>query len=50
MTQQILYDKGLFDSSPDADKVLKEFVIATRGRLDLEKVNDDVIQCFYSRI
>ena len=43
-TIEILYDKGLFDSFPNADKVLKNFLFVTRRRVDLEKVNDDVIQ------
>ena len=47
-TIQILYDKGLFDAFPNADKVLKNFLFVTRRRGDLEKVNDDVIQRFCS--
>ena len=43
-TFQILYDKGLFDSFPNADGVLKDFLFATKSRGDLEKVNDDVFQ------
>ena len=43
MTIQILYDKGLFDSFQNADKVLKDFFIITRRRPDLsEQVNDDI--------
>ena len=42
-TVQILYDKGLFDAFANADKVLKNFLFATRRRPDLEKANDDVI-------
>ena len=42
-TIQILYDKGLFDNFPNADKVSKEFLIVVRRRPDLEKVKD-VIQ------
>ena len=30
MTIQILYDKGLFDDFPNADKVLKDFLFVTR--------------------
>ena len=41
---QILYDKGLFLSFPNADKVSKDFLFVTKRRLDLEKVNDVVIQ------
>ena len=41
-TIQILYDKGLFDSFHNADKVLKDFLFVTRRRPDLEKVNDVV--------
>ena len=42
-TIQILYDKGLFDAFPNADKVLKAFLFTTRRRPDLsEQVNDDV--------
>ena len=43
-TNQILYDKGLFDSFPDADNILKEFLFVKRRRSDLEKVNYDVVQ------
>ena len=41
-TIQILYDKGLFDTFENADKVLEDFLFTTRRRPDLEKVNDDV--------
>ena len=41
-TIQILYDKGLFDSYANADKVLEEFLFTRRRRPDLEKVNDDI--------
>ena len=40
----ILYEKGLVDASPNADKVLKDSLFVTRPRPDLEKVKDDVIQ------
>ena len=40
---QILHDKGLFESFPNADKVLKDFLFVTRRRPDLEKLNDDVV-------
>ena len=46
MSTQILYDE-LFDSFPIADKVLKDFLFATRRRPDSKKVKDDVIQWFY---
>ena len=46
-TIQILYDEGLFDAFPNADKVKKDFMSATRRRPDSEEVNDD-IQCIYS--
>ena len=39
-----LYDKGFFDSFPNADKVFKDFLFLTRRRADLEKVQDDDIQ------
>ena len=42
-TIQILYEKGLFDAFPNADNFLKDVLFVTRGRGDLEKVND-VIQ------
>ena len=38
-----MYDKGLFDCFPNAEKVLKIFLFVTRGRrrrADLEDVND----------
>ena len=41
-TIQILYDKGLFDTFQNADKVLEDFSFTTRRRLDLEKVNDNI--------
>ena len=41
-TIQIPYDKGLFDKFQNADKVLEDFLITTRRRPDLEKVNDDI--------
>ena len=44
-TIQILYDKGLFDKVPNADKVLKGFLLVERRRFDLDEVND-VIQWF----
>ena len=43
MTIQILYEKGLFDSFPYADKVLKDFSVKRR-RLDLKELKDDVNQ------
>ena len=43
-TIQILYDKGLFDNSANAEEVLKDFLFTTRRRPDLEKVNDTDIQ------
>ena len=49
-TIQILYDKGLFDNFQNADKVLQDFLFTTRRRPDLEKVNDDVVQWFCSKI
>ena len=41
-TIQILYDKGLFDTFQNADKVLEDFLFTTRRRPDLEKINDDI--------
>ena len=35
-TIQILYDKSLFDTFQNADKVLEDFLITTRRRPDLE--------------
>ena len=43
-TLQLFYDKSLFDSFPNADKVLKEFMFVTRRRPDLANINDGVIQ------
>ena len=43
-TMQILYDKRLFDIYAKADEVLNEFLPVTRGRVDSEKVKDDVTQ------
>ena len=45
---QILHHKGYFDDYANADEVLKDFLFVTRCRGVLEKVNDDVIQRFYS--
>ena len=36
-TIQILYDRGLFDSFQNADKVLEEFLYTTRRRSDLSE-------------
>ena len=41
-TLQILYDKGLFGSYGNADKVLEDFLCTTRPRADLKIVNDVV--------
>ena len=41
-TIQILYDKGLFDTFQNADKVLENVSFTTRRRLDLEEVNDNI--------
>ena len=39
----MLYDKGLFDSYANADKVLEDFLLTTRRREDFsEHVNDDI--------
>ena len=39
---QILYDKGLFDTFQNADKVLEDFLFTTICREDLsEQINDD---------
>ena len=43
-TIQILYDKMIFDSFPNAVEILKAFLFVTRRRRDLEKINDDDIQ------
>ena len=37
MAMQIFYDTGLFDSFPNADMVLKDFLFGTRRRVDLEE-------------
>ena len=42
-TIQMFYDKGLFDSYANADKVLEDFLFTKRRREDLsEQVNDDI--------
>ena len=42
-TVQIFYDKGLFDDFQKVDKVLEDFLFATRRRGDLsEQVSDGV--------
>ena len=41
-TIQKLYDKGLLDAFPIADKVPQIFSFTTRRRLELEEVNDDI--------
>ena len=38
-TIQIPYDKGLFDKFQNADKVLEDFLLATRRRGDLSEEN-----------
>ena len=46
-TIQRLYDKGLFDTYANADKILEVFLFVTRRRGDLEEEND-VIHSFCS--
>ena len=41
-TIQIFYDKGLFDNYANGDKVLEGFLLTTKRKADLEKVNDVV--------
>ena len=41
-TIQTVYDKGSFDSFPNANKVLKKYLFVTRRRADLEEENDDI--------
>ena len=41
-TEQILYDKGLFDGFTNSHEILKNFSFSTRRRPYLEKVNDDI--------
>ena len=49
-TIQILYDKGLFDTYADADKVLADFLYTTRRRVGFsEQVNDNEIQGFVQK-
>ena len=36
-TKKVLYDKGLFDSFPNADKVSQNFLFVTRQRSDFEE-------------
>ena len=43
-TIQISYDKGLFDSFQNADKVLEDFLFTTRRRKDLSEQVNDVVQ------
>ena len=38
-TIQIIYDKGLFDTFQNADKVLEDFLLTTRRRPDLSEEN-----------
>ena len=38
-TMQILYDKGLFDTFQNADKVLEDFLFTTKRRGDLSEDN-----------
>ena len=48
-TIQILFDEGLFYVFPNADGVLKDFLLTTRRRTDLsEQVNVDP-QCFVDK-
>ena len=37
---QILYDNGLSDGFPNAEKVLEDFLFVTRRRADLEELKD----------
>ena len=43
-TVQILYDRGLFDNFQNADKVLEDFLFATRRRGGLSEQVNDVVQ------
>ena len=43
-TVQKTHAKGLFDNCAKADEVYKDFLLVTRRRVDLEKVNDDIVQ------
>ena len=45
-TIQILYDKGLFDNSPNADAVLKDFCLLQEVEVIYRKVNDVVQGCY----
>ena len=47
-TIQLHYGMGLFSNYANADKALEDYLFVTRRRVDLEKVNDDVLQRFYS--
>ena len=37
-----LYDKCLFDFSPNADKILRDYMFVTRDRIDLDSLIDNV--------
>ena len=41
-TIQKLFDKSLFDNYANADKILEDFLFATKTGVDLEKTNDDI--------
>ena len=43
-TIQILYDKGLFDTYANADKILEDFLFTTRRRGELSEEVNDVVQ------
>ena len=47
-TNQVLYDKGLFDIYANAENVLEDLFFTTRRRQDLsEQVNDNESRCFF---
>ena len=41
---QILYDKGVFDSYANADKILEDFLFVTQRIGDLSEQVNDVVQ------
>ena len=49
-TNQILYDKGLFDNYANADKVLEDFLFTTRRRGDLSEDNTYLYSYYYMSV
>ena len=46
-SNQILYDKALFDTFDKADEALKEYSLTERRRLNSEEAKDDDVMLYF---